>query len=182
MAHGCIPLPRSLKLEAHELEANLGYIVRSCLKKKKKSRVSFLFFLLLLLRLNHLWTVSLMVLAARPKNTAEALEPSPTLVLQDVAKCISADGHPPGQIIWPSNVNGSHREMEEPGSQPGTTTVTSYLSMVPSRQADGKNITCRVEHESSQEPDQLQLTLSLPCECVCACVQTLTPRQLPSLR
>ncbi|XP_031241463.1 nectin-2-like [Mastomys coucha] len=99
---------------------------------------------------------------ARPSNTAEALEPSPTLTLQDVAKCISADGHPPGRIIWSSNVNGSHREMQEPGSQPGTTTVTSYYSMVPSRQADGKNITCSVEHESSREPDQLPLTLSLP--------------------
>ncbi|XP_029335117.1 poliovirus receptor homolog [Mus caroli] len=99
---------------------------------------------------------------ARPKNTAEALEPSPTLILQDVAKCISADGHPPGRIIWPSNVNGSHREIKEPGSQPGTTTVTSYLSMVPSRQADGKNITCRVEHESLKEPDQLLVTLSQP--------------------
>lgn len=103
-----------------------------------------------------------MVLAARPKNTAEALEPSPTLILQDVAKCISANGHPPGRISWPSNVNGSHREMKEPGSQPGTTTVTSYLSMVPSRQADGKNITCTVEHESLQELDQLLVTLSQP--------------------
>ncbi|EDL23203.1 poliovirus receptor precursor [Mus musculus] len=99
---------------------------------------------------------------ARPKNTAEALEPSPTLILQDVAKCISANGHPPGRISWPSNVNGSHREMKEPGSQPGTTTVTSYLSMVPSRQADGKNITCTVEHESLQELDQLLVTLSQP--------------------
>ena len=123
-----------------------------------------------------------MVLAARPKNTAEALEPSPTLILQDVAKCISANGHPPGRISWPSNVNGSHREMKEPGSQPGTTTVTSYLSMVPSRQADGKNITCTVEHESLQELDQLLVTLSQPCAWICVCVQTPNPRQLPSLR
>ncbi|GAB1291681.1 Poliovirus receptor [Apodemus speciosus] len=99
---------------------------------------------------------------ARPNNTAVALEPSPALVLQDVAKCISADGHPPGRITWSSNVNGSHREMEEPGSQPGTTTITSYYSMVPSLQADGRNITCRVEHESAREPDQLPVTLSLP--------------------
>lgn len=117
-----------------------------------------------------------MVLAAPPNNTAEALEPSPTLTLQDVAKCISADGHPPGRIFWSSNVNGSHREMKEPGSQPGTTTVISYYSMMPSRWADGKNITCRVEHESSQEPELLPLTLSLPCECVCACVGILTPQ------
>lgn len=97
-----------------------------------------------------------------PNNTAVALEPSPALVLQDVAKCISADGHPPGRIVWSSDVNGSHHETEEPGSQPGTTTVTSYYSMVPSLQADGKNITCRVEHESAREPDQLLVTLSLP--------------------
>lgn len=99
---------------------------------------------------------------AQPKNTAEALEPSPTSMLPDVAKCISADGHPPGRITWSSNVNGSYHEMKETGSQPGTTTVISYLSMVPSSQADGKNITCTVEHESFQEPDQRSLTLSLP--------------------
>ncbi|XP_052027211.1 poliovirus receptor-like [Apodemus sylvaticus] len=99
---------------------------------------------------------------ARPNNKAEALKPSPALVTQDVAKCTSADGHPPGRIFWPANVNGSHREIKERGSQPGTITVTSYFSMMPSHQADGKNITCRVEHESTQEPDQLTVTLSLP--------------------
>lgn len=134
-------------------------------RKKKKSRVKS-FPPSAASAVDGLWNVSLTVLAARPHNTTEALEPSPALKLQDVAKCISADGHPPGRITWSSNVNGSHHETKEPGSQPGTATVTSYYSMVPSRQADGKNITCRVEHESSQEPYQMPLTLSLPCECL----------------
>jgi hypothetical protein len=34
-----IPVPRRLRQEDHEFEASLGCIVRSCLKKKKKSEI-----------------------------------------------------------------------------------------------------------------------------------------------
>jgi hypothetical protein len=35
--HTCNPVLRRLKQEAHEFEARRDYIVRQCLKKKKKS-------------------------------------------------------------------------------------------------------------------------------------------------
>lgn len=107
-------------------------------------------------------SVHLRVLA-RPTNIAEALTPSPTWKLQDLAKCTSTGGRPPPQINWLSNLNGSeHRETTEPGPQPGTFTVTSFLSLMPSSLADGKNITCRVKHESFQEPELLTVILSVP--------------------
>ncbi|XP_038196752.1 poliovirus receptor-like [Arvicola amphibius] len=109
-------------------------------------------------------SVHLRVLA-RPTNTAEALEPSPTLKLQDLAKCTSTGGRPPPQISWLSNLNGSEphvRETTEQGPQPGTFTVTSFFSSMPSSYADGKNITCSVEHGSAQEPELLSVTLSVP--------------------
>uniref|UniRef100_A0A8C8TQG7 Poliovirus receptor n=1 Tax=Peromyscus maniculatus bairdii TaxID=230844 RepID=A0A8C8TQG7_PERMB len=106
-------------------------------------------------------SISLKVLA-RPTTTAEALKPAPTLKLQEVAKCISTGGRPAPRIHWLSNLNGSIHETREPGPQQGTYTVTSVFSLVPSSQADGKNITCRVDHESFSEPDLQTVTLSLP--------------------
>lgn len=116
-----------------------------------------------------------MVLIARPTTTAEALKPAPTLKLQEVAKCISTGGRPAPRIHWLSNLNGSIHETQEQGPQRGTYTVTSIFSLVPSSQADGKNITCRVDHESLLGPDLQTVTLSLPCKCL----RMRTKRQLP---
>lgn len=113
-----------------------------------------------------------MILAARPTNIAEALTPSLTWKLQDLAKCTSTGGRPPPQIDWLSDLNGSEpRETTEPGPQPDTFTVTSFLSSMPSSLANGKNITCRVKHESFQEPELLTVTVYGPREYVCACAQ-----------
>ncbi|XP_041511003.1 poliovirus receptor-like [Microtus oregoni] len=110
-------------------------------------------------------SVHLRVLA-RPTNTAEALTPSPTWKLQDLAKCTSTGGRPPPQISWLSDLKGTEtpeiRETTELGPQPGTFTVTSFFSAMPSRRADGKNITCSVKHESAPEPELLHVTLSVP--------------------
>ncbi|XP_075845689.1 poliovirus receptor-like [Microtus pennsylvanicus] len=110
-------------------------------------------------------SVHLRVLAL-PTNTAEALTPSPTGKLQDLAKCISTGGRPPPQISWLSDLNGAEtpetRETTELGPQPGTVTVTSFFSAMPSRHADGKNITCSVKHESAPEPELLLVILSVP--------------------
>ncbi|CAO2626609.1 Poliovirus receptor [Lemmus lemmus] len=100
---------------------------------------------------------------ARPTNTAETLKPSPTSTRQDLAKCISTGGRPLPQINWLSDLNGGEpHETTEQGPQLGTFTVTSFFSLVPSSLADGKNITCRVKHESFQEPELLSVTLSVP--------------------
>ncbi|XP_029411350.1 poliovirus receptor isoform X2 [Nannospalax galili] len=106
---------------------------------------------------------------ARPRNTAEALVVAPEALVdaptQDsvhVAKCVSSGGLPPAQITWRTDLNGTTQHSWKPGPQPGTFTVTSFFSLVPSSQADGKNLTCSVKHESFPQPDLQSVTLSLP--------------------
>lgn len=99
---------------------------------------------------------------AEPVSTVERLEPSPILKEQALAKCISVGGRPPPKIDWLSDLNGTVNETHEPGLLSGTFTVTSTYSSVPSSQVDGKNVTCRVKHESLTKPELKTVTLSSP--------------------
>uniref|UniRef100_Q7M048 Colon carcinoma-associated antigen pE4 n=1 Tax=Rattus norvegicus TaxID=10116 RepID=Q7M048_RAT len=103
---------------------------------------------------------------ARPKNTAEALEPSPTLMPQDVAKCISADGHPPGRITWSSNVNGSYREMKETGSSraPPQLSATSPWCLLARQMARTSPAQWNMKASRSRTSRPLILSLPYPPE------------------
>ncbi|KAM4800286.1 poliovirus receptor-like isoform 2-T2 [Urocitellus parryii] len=102
---------------------------------------------------------------AKPQNTVEAqevpLRPS-TGEPVPVARCSSKGGRPPAKVTWSPFLNGSGSNTVEPGPLPGTYTVVSVFTLVPSRLADGGNITCRVEHESQEEPALLPVTLAVP--------------------
>uniref|UniRef100_A0A452VES1 Ig-like domain-containing protein n=1 Tax=Ursus maritimus TaxID=29073 RepID=A0A452VES1_URSMA len=78
-----------------------------------------------------------------------------------VACCVSSEGRPPAKISWP-HLDEKANESQVPGHLPGTFTVTSLLTLIPSSQADGKIVTCRVEHESLEGPVLLPLTLDVP--------------------
>ncbi|XP_068848007.1 poliovirus receptor isoform X3 [Capricornis sumatraensis] len=97
---------------------------------------------------------------ARPQNKAEALDiplsPNPV----PAARCISTGGHPPARISWSSDEKTNTTQV--PGPLPGTVTVISLLILTPSSQVDGRNVTCRVEHESFEEPMVLPMTLAVP--------------------
>uniref|UniRef100_A0A7N5KRI9 Ig-like domain-containing protein n=1 Tax=Ailuropoda melanoleuca TaxID=9646 RepID=A0A7N5KRI9_AILME len=104
-------------------------------------------------------------LAPRP-GPASGIAGSPTLpILQPepvpVACCVSSEGRPPAKISWP-HLDEKANESQVPGHLPGTFTVTSLLTLIPSSQADGKTVTCRVEHESLEEPVLLPVTLDVP--------------------
>ncbi|XP_069313351.1 poliovirus receptor isoform X2 [Eulemur rufifrons] len=101
---------------------------------------------------------------ARPQNTAEALKVPPslfTLKPVPVARCVSTGGRPPARITWSPRLNGIVNESQVPGPLPGTFTVTSLLTVVPSSQVDGKTVTCMVEHETLGEPDLLPVNLTV---------------------
>ncbi|XP_058136376.1 poliovirus receptor isoform X1 [Dasypus novemcinctus] len=98
---------------------------------------------------------------AEPQNQVEALaimlgpEPVP------VARCVSSGGRPPARISWSTHPGGKATNSQVPGPRPGTVTVTSLLTLVPSSQVDGETVTCIVEHESLEEPALLPLTLAV---------------------
>uniref|UniRef100_A0A671ECX8 Nectin cell adhesion molecule 2 n=1 Tax=Rhinolophus ferrumequinum TaxID=59479 RepID=A0A671ECX8_RHIFE len=98
---------------------------------------------------------------AQPQNHAETQEVILSQELVPVARCVSTGGRPPAQISWFSPLDGKAQESQVPGPQPGTVTVTSRYTLVPSSQADGVKITCKVEHETFEQPDLLPVTLSV---------------------
>ncbi|XP_005412532.1 PREDICTED: nectin-2 isoform X1 [Chinchilla lanigera] len=98
---------------------------------------------------------------AQPQNHAEAQEVTLSLDPVPVARCVSVGGRPAAQITWISALDGEARDSQEPGLQPGTVTVTSRYTMVPLGRTDGVKITCKVDHESFQEPMLLPVTLSV---------------------
>ncbi|XP_033700671.1 poliovirus receptor isoform X1 [Tursiops truncatus] len=102
---------------------------------------------------------------AQPQNKAETREvPRSQLSLEPVpvAHCISTGGRPPARISWSPPLDKMANTSQVPGPLPGTVTVISLLTLIPSSHVDGKNVTCRVEHESFEEPVVLPMTLSVP--------------------
>lgn len=102
---------------------------------------------------------------AKPENHAEAQEVTIAPQSIPVARCVSTGGRPPARITWISSLGGEAKEVQEPGPQAGTATIISRYSMVPVGRADGVKVTCKVEHESFEEPILLPVTLSVHCEC-----------------
>ncbi|XP_027622975.1 poliovirus receptor homolog [Tupaia chinensis] len=101
---------------------------------------------------------------AQPQNTAEPQEATLGPFPQEpvpVARCSSTGSRPPARITWSSHLNGMTNTRQVPGPLPGTFTVTSLLTLVPTSQADGQNVTCTVEHESLERPVVIPVTLAV---------------------
>lgn len=103
---------------------------------------------------------------AQPQNHAETQEVTLSLEPVPVARCVSEGGRPPARISWFSPLDGEAKESQRSGPVLGTVTVTSRFTLVPLSGADGVKVTCKVEHESFEEPILLPVTLSVRCECV----------------
>lgn len=103
---------------------------------------------------------------AQPQNHAETQEVTLSLEPVPVARCVSTGGRPPPRISWLSPLDGEAKESQMSGPLPGTVTVTSRFTLVPLGRADGVKVTCKVEHESFEEPALLPLFLSVRCECI----------------
>ncbi|XP_045297949.1 nectin-2 isoform X3 [Leopardus geoffroyi] len=98
---------------------------------------------------------------AQPQNHAETQEVTLNLEPVPVARCVSEGGRPPARISWFSPLDGEARESQVSGPVPGTVTVTSRFTLVPLSRVDGVKVTCKVEHESFEEPILLPVTLSV---------------------
>uniref|UniRef100_M3Y4H3 Ig-like domain-containing protein n=1 Tax=Mustela putorius furo TaxID=9669 RepID=M3Y4H3_MUSPF len=98
---------------------------------------------------------------AQPQNHAETQEVTLSLDPVPVARCVSEGGRPPARISWFSPLDGETKETQMSGPVPGTVTVTSRFTLVPLSRADGVKVTCKVEHESFEEPILLPVTLSV---------------------
>nr|XP_015098465.1 nectin-2 isoform X1 [Vicugna pacos] len=98
---------------------------------------------------------------AKPQNDAKAQEVTLSLEPVPVARCVSSGGRPPARVSWLSSLDGETKETQTSGPLPGTVTVTSRFILVPLGRADGVEITCKVEHESFEEPDLKPVILSV---------------------
>ncbi|XP_077704887.1 nectin-2 isoform X1 [Canis aureus] len=98
---------------------------------------------------------------AQPQNHAETQEVTLSLDPVPVARCVSEGGRPPARISWFSPLDGEAKESQISGPVPGTVTVTSRFTLVPLSRVDGVKVTCKVEHESFEEPILLPVTLSV---------------------
>ncbi|KAK2500000.1 hypothetical protein MC885_004230 [Smutsia gigantea] len=98
---------------------------------------------------------------AQPQNHAETQEVTLSLEPVPVARCVSTGGRPPARISWLSPLDGEAKESQTSGPLPGTVTVTSRFTLVPLGRADGVKVTCKVEHESFEEPALLPVFLSV---------------------
>lgn len=111
--------------------------------------------------------LSLLLLSpAQPKNHAEPREVMLNASSQkpvDMACCISEGGRPPAQISW--SLAGKTNKSQVPGTLPGTFNVSSILTLMPTSQVDGMNVTCTVKHETLEKPSLLPVTLTVLCEC-----------------
>ncbi|XP_055105480.2 nectin-2 isoform X1 [Symphalangus syndactylus] len=98
---------------------------------------------------------------AKPENQAEAQKVTFSQDPTTVALCISKEGRPPARISWLSSLDWEAKETQVSGTLAGTVTVTSRFTLVPSGRADGVTVTCKVEHESFEEPALIPVTLSV---------------------
>ncbi|XP_066495150.1 nectin-2 isoform X2 [Tiliqua scincoides] len=104
--------------------------------------------------------VTNLVVLAKPTNTAKPQEVKIGNLEAPVAVCTSANGRPPARITWQSDLNGN-ASVSEVANADGTVTVTSQYRLVPTREANGKSITCVIEHKTLPQPESIPVTLSI---------------------
>ncbi|XP_028922695.1 nectin-2-like [Ornithorhynchus anatinus] len=96
---------------------------------------------------------------AAPQNQAWTQEVTQSSAPAPVAFCVST-GLPAARLSWSTSLNHEANITQEELPN-GTITVTSQLSLLPTRNVHGQSVTCKVEHETLQEPQMLPVTLAI---------------------
>ncbi|KAJ6663578.1 hypothetical protein lerEdw1_009657 [Lerista edwardsae] len=110
--------------------------------------------------LSHRFFSRLLPPPAKPTNTAKPQEVKIGNLEAPVAVCTSANGRPPAQITWQSELNGN-ATVSEVTNADGTVTVTSQYRLVPTRDANGQSIACVIKHKTLPQPESIPVTLSI---------------------
>ncbi|XP_038623277.1 nectin-2 isoform X3 [Tachyglossus aculeatus] len=95
---------------------------------------------------------------AEPRNQAWAQEVTQGSLPTTVTFCVSAAGLPAARLSWSTSLTYKAKVTQEELPN-GTVTVTSQLTLLPTRSIHGQTVTCKVEHETLQEPQMLPVTL-----------------------
>ncbi|XP_076850318.1 nectin 1b isoform X1 [Brachyhypopomus gauderio] len=87
---------------------------------------------------------------------------SPTIVAHHhrtkVATCLSANGKPPSEIKWETQLDGEST-LQESRNANGTVTVHSDYMVVPSRKTHGQKLTCIVTYRTERITDSVVLNV-----------------------
>ncbi|KAG8515331.1 Poliovirus receptor, partial [Galemys pyrenaicus] len=99
---------------------------------------------------------------AEPQNQVDIIQENlPGSEPVAKARCISTGGRPRARISWfASNLIRNVTTTHTPGSLPGTFNTASVFIFTPSSQLSSQNVTCKVEHETFNEPALLLLPLT----------------------
>nr|XP_032833203.1 nectin-3-like isoform X2 [Petromyzon marinus] len=102
-----------------------------------------------------------------PPNVSLELNPSQLvdgMGLVTVATCVAQEGQPAASITWSGLHQGSSTETTEMETD-GKVTVRSEYRMEPTKESQGRTLTCRVEHPALKPPlVELSTTLDIHCE------------------
>ncbi|XP_058474930.1 PVR cell adhesion molecule related 2 like isoform X1 [Solea solea] len=101
-----------------------------------------------------------LVMLAKPKNSAKVVTVQAGTKSVVVAQCEAADGKPAATIKWLASVGGNHSTSTTNGPD-GTVTVRSEYRLVPTPMDDGREVTCRVEQRTQEQPWVYPVKLSV---------------------
>lgn len=100
---------------------------------------------------------------AKPKNSANVVTVQAGSKSVVVAQCEAADGKPAATIKWLASVGGNHSTSTTNGPD-GTVTVRSEYRLVPTPADNGREVSCRVDQRTQQQPWVYPIKLSVECK------------------
>ncbi|TRY95575.1 hypothetical protein DNTS_018363 [Danionella cerebrum] len=103
--------------------------------------------------------ISLLVMLAKPRNTARSVSVTASKTPVVVAHCESFGGRPAAAISWSTALNGNVSTPVMTNTQDNTVNVQSTYMLAPQAEDNGKDISCTVTHRTMSQPEVFQMKL-----------------------